>query len=95
MMALEASNMSAAIDIKITKVTFYNLQLCNSLEENISQLAVLVLRYIKVTERRFSLATDLGSTLPMKVSKTRTEIFNWQISLSLLMNLNDATKLKT
>ena len=75
-MVLEMCNMPAAIDIKMAKAESYDLQFSNFPGENISQLAVLALKYIKVMKGGFNLPTDLGLTLLMKVSKTGTEIFN-------------------
>ena len=40
---------------------------------------VIALKYINVMKGAFSLPTDLGSTLLMKVSNTGTEIFNRQM----------------
>ena len=76
MMVLEACNMSAAIDVKTAKTKFDELALSNFPGENVSELAVMALKYIKVMKGGFSLPTDLASTLLMKVCNTGIEIFN-------------------
>ena len=65
--------------MKMAKTKFDVLQLSDFPGEDISQLAVLALKYIKVMKGGFSLPADLASTLIMKVSKTGTEIFNRQV----------------
>ena len=79
MMILDACNTSAALDIDGAEKSYKALTLSDIPGENVSDLATVALKHIKIMSGAYALPAKLGTLLLLKVCKSSIETFNRNI----------------